>query len=182
MSPEMFTGWGVRTLASSMGRYNPMSYHNGSVWPHDSVLVATGLMRYGFVEEAQRIGTGLLDAATQFGGRLPELFCGFDRSEYPSPVPYPTSCSPQAWAAATPIQAMRMLLRLEPRMPRNEVWFDPAWPARYGPLRIHHLPLGGRRVGLLTDGEKAELDGLPEGVQVIRRPRPPLTPARPAPG
>jgi glycogen debranching enzyme len=146
------------------------------------VLVATGLMRYGFVEEAQRIGTGLLDAATQFGGRLPELFCGFDRSEYPSPVPYPTSCSPQAWAAATPIQAMRMLLRLEPRMPRNEVWFDPAWPARYGPLRIHHLPLGGRRVGLLTDGEKAELDGLPEGVQVIRRPRPPLTPARPAPG
>jgi glycogen debranching enzyme len=179
MSPEMFTGWGVRTLASSMGRYNPMSYHNGSVWPHDSVLVATGLMRYGFVEEAQRIGTGLLDAAAQFGGRLPELFCGFDRSEYPSPVPYPTSCSPQAWAAASPIQAMRMLLRLEPRMPRNEVWFDPAWPARYGPLRIHHLPLGGRRVGLLVDGDRAELTGLPEGVQVIRRPRPPLNPARP---
>jgi glycogen debranching enzyme len=182
ISPEMFTGWGVRTLASSMGRYNPMSYHNGSVWPHDSVLVATGLMRYGFVEEAQRIGTGLLDAATHFGGRLPELFCGFDRSEYPTPVPYPTSCSPQAWAAATPIQAMRMLLRLEPRMPRAEVWFDPAWPARYGRLRIHHLPLGGRRVGLVTDGDTAQLDGLPEGVQVVRRPRPPLGPARPGRG
>ncbi|HEY4602706.1 MAG TPA: glycogen debranching N-terminal domain-containing protein [Blastococcus sp.] len=178
ISPEMFTGWGVRTLASSMDRYNPMSYHNGSVWPHDSVLVATGLMRYGFVEEAQRIGTGLLDAATHFGGRLPELFCGFDRSEYPSPVPYPTSCSPQAWAAATPIQVMRMLLRLEPRMPRDKVWFAPAWPARYGPLRIHDLPLGGRRVTLVVDGDRAELEGLPEGVEVVRRPRPPLEPAR----
>jgi glycogen debranching enzyme len=182
MSPEMFTGWGVRTLASSMGRYNPMSYHNGSVWPHDSVLVATGLMRYGFVEEAQQIGTGLLDAATAFGGRLPELFCGFDRSEYSSPVPYPTSCSPQAWAAATPVQVLRMLLRLEPRMPRDEIWFDPAWPARYGPLRIHHLPLGGRRVGLVVDGDEAELAGLPAGIQVIRRSRAPLLPARPGTG
>jgi glycogen debranching enzyme len=182
MSPEMFTGWGVRTLASSMGRFNPMSYHNGSVWPHDSVLVATGLMRYGFVEEAQRIGSGLLDAATRFGGRLPELFCGFDRSEYRSPVPYPTSCSPQAWAAATPVQVMRMLLRLEPRMPRDEVWFDPAWPDRYGPLRVRDLPLGGRRVSLVVDGDRAELEGLPEGVQEIRRPRPPLEPARPGHG
>jgi glycogen debranching enzyme len=182
ISPEMFTGWGVRTLASSMARFNPMSYHNGSVWPHDSVLVATGLMRYGFVEEAQRIATGLLDAATRFGGRLPELFCGFDRSEYPSPVPYPTSCSPQAWAAATPIQAMRMLLRLEPRMPRDEVWFDPAWPGRYGRLRIHDLPLGDRRVSLVVDEARAELDGLPEEVAVIRRPRPPLEPARPGRG
>jgi glycogen debranching enzyme len=182
MSPEMFTGWGVRTLASSMGRYNPMSYHNGSVWPHDSVLVATGLMRYGFVAEAQRIGTGLLDAATHFGGRLPELFCGFDRTEYPSPVPYPTSCSPQAWAAATPIQVMRMLLRLEPRMPRDEVWFDPAWPARYGALTIRDLPLGGRRVALVVDGDRAHLEGLPDDVQVVRRPRPPLEPARPGRG
>jgi glycogen debranching enzyme len=178
-SPEMFTGWGVRTLASSMGRYNPMSYHNGSVWPHDSVLVATGLMRYGFVEEAQRIATGLLDAATHFGGRLPELFCGFDRSEYPSPVPYPTSCSPQAWAAATPIQVMRLLLRLEPRIPRGKVWFAPAWPKRYGPLKIHDLPLGGKRVTLVVDGDRAELEGLPDGVDVIRRPRPPVEPARP---
>jgi glycogen debranching enzyme len=182
MSPEMFTGWGVRTLASSMGRFNPMSYHNGSVWPHDSVLVATGLMRYGFVEEAQRIGTGLLDAASHFGGRLPELFCGFDRSEYPSPVPYPTSCSPQAWAAATPIQVMRMLLRLEPRMPRDKVWFAPAWPARYGPVRVHDLPLGGRRVTLVIDGDRAELEGLPDGVEVIREPRPPVEPARPGHG
>jgi glycogen debranching enzyme len=182
ISPEMFTGWGVRTLASSMARFNPMSYHNGSVWPHDSVLVATGLMRYGFVEEAQRIATGLVDAATHFGGRLPELFCGFDRSEYPSPVSYPTSCSPQAWAAATPIQVMRMLVRLEPRMPRGEVWFDPAWPKRFGPLRVRDLPLGGRRVTLVVDGDRAELEGLPEDIRVVRSPRPPLQPARPGRG
>jgi glycogen debranching enzyme len=182
MSPEMFTGWGVRTLASSMGRFNPMSYHNGSVWPHDSVLVATGLMRYGFVDEAQRIGIGLRDAAHHFGGRLPELFCGFDRSEYPSPVPYPTSCSPQAWAAATPVQVMRMLLRLEPRVPRGEVWFDPAWPARYGPLKVRDLPLGGRRVTLVVDGHDAALEGLPDDVRVVRSPRPPLQPARPGRG
>jgi glycogen debranching enzyme len=136
-------------------------------------------MRYGFVEEAQRIATGLLDAATHFGGRLPELFCGFDRSEYPSPVPYPTSCSPQAWAAATPIQVMRLLLRLEPRIPRGKVWFAPAWPKRYGPLKIHDLPLGGQRVTLVVDGDRAELEGLPDGVDVIRRPRPPVEPARP---
>ncbi len=177
MSPEMFTGWGVRTLASSMGAYNPMSYHNGSVWPHDSVLVATGLMRYGFVQEAQRIATGLLDAAVEFGGRLPELFCGFDRFEYPAPVPYPTSCSPQAWAAATPIQAVRLLLRLEPRTV-GEVWFDPAWPDRYGPIRVRNLPLGGQRVTLTVDEEGARLEGLPDGVSVVRSARRPVGPAR----
>jgi glycogen debranching enzyme len=176
ISPEMFTGWGVRTLATSMGRYNPMSYHNGSVWPHDSVLVASGLMRYGFVEEAQRIACGLLDAAVAFGGRLPELFSGFDRSEYPSPVPYPTSCSPQAWAAATPIQAVRLLLRLEPRTV-GDVWFDPAWPDRFGPITIHDLPLGGRRVTLIVDEQGARLEGLPEGVSVVHGSRPPAGPA-----
>ena len=99
MSPEMFSGWGVRTLASDMGAYNPASYHNGSVWPHDNAVIAAGLMRYGFVEEAQRIATALLDAADYSDGRLPELFCGFSREQYSEPVPYPTACSPQAWAA-----------------------------------------------------------------------------------
>src|SRR4051794_39620532 len=117
LSPEMFTGWGVRTLASSMAAYNPMSYHNGSVWPHDNALLAAGLMRYGFVEHAQRIARGLVDAAAFFGGRLPELFCGFDRDEFPAPVPYPTSCSPQAWAAASPLLLLRSLLRFDPAVP-----------------------------------------------------------------
>jgi glycogen debranching enzyme len=180
MSPEMFTGWGVRTLASTMGAYNPMSYHNGSVWPHDNALIATGLIRYGYVAEGQRLATAILEAATAFGGRLPELFCGFDRAEFPTPIPYPTSCSPQAWAAATPIQLMKALLRLDPCMSRQEVWFDPAWPRRYGPLRIHNVRLGQSRISLRVDptnqgADGADLTGVPDGVDVIHRARPALT-------
>jgi glycogen debranching enzyme len=166
----MFTGRGVRTLATTMGAYNPMSYHNGSVWPHDNAIVATGLMRYGFVEEAQRVADGILRAAQDFDARLPELFGGFDHSEYPAPLPYPTSCSPQAWAAASPIQLMRALLRLDPWASQHRVWFAPAWPAGYGPLRIHNLPLGGARVALGVDGSAAELAGLPDDIELVRDP------------
>jgi glycogen debranching enzyme len=175
VSPEMFTGWGVRTLASNMGAYNPMSYHNGSVWPHDNALVATGLMRYGFVEEAQRIAMGILDAAKQFEGSLPELFCGFDRREYPTPLPYPTSCSPQAWAAATPVQLMRALLGLDPWIPRRQIWFAPAWPERYGPIRIHNLPVGKGRVTLSVDESGAGVSGLADNIEVIHSPRGPAS-------
>ena len=116
--PEMFTGWGIRTLATSMARYNPVSYHNGSVWPHDSAICAAGLARYGFLEQADAVTVGLFDAAEAFGGRLPELFCGFDRAAFPIPVPYPASCSPQAWASASPFWLLRTtLLRLEPSIP-----------------------------------------------------------------
>src|ERR1041384_1562024 len=121
----MFPGWGVRPLSSDMGAYNPMSYHNGSVWPHDSTLVAAGLMRYGFVEYAQRLASALYDAAEAFGGRLPELLCGFDRAEFSRPVPYPTSCSPQAWASAAPVHLLRVLLRLEPDVPDGTVRLAP---------------------------------------------------------
>ncbi len=113
MSPEMNTGWGVRTLSSSMGGDNPMSYHCGSVRPHDTAIVAAGLARYGFMEDALRLITSLLDAAFNLGGRLPELYCGLDRSEFSSPVAYPTSCSPEAWAAASPSLCLRTTLRLD---------------------------------------------------------------------
>jgi glycogen debranching enzyme len=105
MSPEMFSGWGVRTLGSDMGAYNPASYHNGSVWPHDNAIIAAGLLRYGFVEEAQRISSALFEAADYSDGRLPELFCGFSREQFDEPIPYPTACSPQAWAATTPFNS-----------------------------------------------------------------------------
>jgi glycogen debranching enzyme len=187
MSAEMFTGWGVRTLASTMAVYNPMSYHNGSVWPHDNALIATGLIRYGFVREGQRLAAGILDAATIFGGRLPELFGGFDRSEYPAPIPYPTSCSPQAAAAATPIQLLKALLRLDPGRSGRELWFDPIWPQQYGPLELHNLPLGPNRFGLRVDPAKAgpagaELTGVPEDVTVIRAARPLTEPSGRPPG
>jgi glycogen debranching enzyme len=170
MSDRMFSGWGVRTLASDMGAYNPASYHNGSVWPHDNALVAAGLMRYGFIVEAQRIATAVIEAAEHFGGRLPELFCGFSRDEYAEPIPYPTSCSPQAWAAAAPIHLVRTLLRFEPSVPQRKVWLAPAWPASFGPLELTNVQLAGSRMSLSMDAGRVELLGMPEGIELIRQP------------
>jgi glycogen debranching enzyme len=175
MSPEMFSGWGVRTLASSMGAYNPMSYHNGSVWPHDNAIIAGGLMRYGFVDYAQRIIMAMLDAAVAFNGQLPELFCGFGRSEFPQPVPYPTSCAPQAWAAASPPYMLRTLLRFDPWMPYRKVWLAPALPPGLGDLQIERLSLGGHRVSIEVSGGQVKVCGWPEDIELIRMPRPPLT-------
>jgi glycogen debranching enzyme len=175
LSPEMFSGYGVRTLASSMGAYNPMSYHNGSVWPHDNAIIAAGLMRYGFVEEAQRIAKGLLDGAHASAGRLPELFCGFEREEFPTPIPYPTSCAPQAWAAASPIHLVRSLLRFDPWVSRGKVWLAPALPEGFGLLQVSNLPVGESRIMVkVQEGDdSAIVCGLPAGVQLINQPRPP---------
>lgn len=114
LGASMWTGWGVRTLAADEAGFDPMSYHRGTVWPHDSALCAFGLARYGLNDAALTVANGLLDASEAWNGRLPEFFCGFDRSDIATPVPFPTSCSPQAWAAATPLLLMRMMLGLEP--------------------------------------------------------------------
>jgi len=168
LSPEMFTGWGIRTLASSMAYYNPMSYHNGSVWPHDNALCASGLMRYGFVEHAQKVATGLLEAAGHFGYRLPELFCGFARSEFPEPVPYPASCSPQAWAAATPFSLLRSLLRFDPELPARQVSCAPEVPDRYLPLRISALRVSDLDIGIDVRRQDWHLTGLAgTGIEVV---------------
>jgi glycogen debranching enzyme len=175
LGPDMFTGFGVRTLAESMGGYNPMSYHNGSVWPHDNAIAAAGLMRYGAVSGAQRIASAIFDAGATFGGRLPELFCGFDRSEFSEPVPYPTACSPQAWAAAAPLFLLRTLLRFDPWIPFGRVWCAPAVPERYLPLRVKRLHLAGAALTLDVRGSAWTLAGLPRGIELIRKPRRPLT-------
>jgi glycogen debranching enzyme len=164
MSPEMFSGWGVRTLASDMGAYNPASYHNGSVWPHDNAVIAAGLMRYGFVEEAQRIATALLEAADYSEGRLPELFCGFSREKYGEPVPYPTACSPQAWAATSPIQLVTSLMRYDTHVSRGGFWMDPHLPASYGDLHITNAPMAGGRVTIDIEDSVPTVQGLPEGM------------------
>jgi len=177
MSPEMFTGFGVRTLASSMGAYNPMSYHNGSVWPHDNAIVAAGLIRYGFVAEAQAIVLGLLDASEHIGSRLPELFCGFDREEFNLPVAYPTSCSPQAWAAAAPLYLLRTLLRFDPWVPFGRVWCDPAVPERFLPLRIDRIDLAGSKVSIDITNDGWQVAGLPEGMLLESTARHPITAA-----
>jgi len=175
MSPEMFSGWGVRTLASDMGAYNPASYHNGSVWPHDNAIIAARLIRYGFVEEAQRIATALFEAADYSGGRLPELFCGFSRDQIPEPVPYPTACSPQAWAATTPIMLVTSLMRYDAHISRGGFWMDPALPESYGDLHITNAPLAGGRITIDISGSEPIVQGLPDGITFHREHRPWLT-------
>ncbi|MFE4080804.1 glycogen debranching N-terminal domain-containing protein [Paenarthrobacter sp. YIM B13468] len=175
MSPEMFSGWGVRTLASNMGAYNPASYHNGSVWPHDNAIIMSGLLRYGYIEEAQRIATALLEAAEYSGGRLPELFCGFDRSQFTEPVPYPTACSPQAWAATTPIHLVTSLMRYDTHISLGGIWLDPVLPSSFGDLHISNAPMGNARITIDASGTDAAVHGIPEGLTVHRRQRPWLT-------
>jgi glycogen debranching enzyme len=175
MSREMFSGWGIRTLATDMGAYNPASYHNGSVWPHDNAIIAAGLMRYGFVDEAQRIATALLEAADFSDGRLPELFCGFSRDQVAEPVPYPTACSPQAWAATTPIMLITSLMRYDAHVSRGGFWMDPALPESYGDLHITNAPLAGGRMTIDITAAGAQVRGLPDGLSYHREHRPWLT-------
>lgn len=175
MSAEMFSGWGIRTLARGMGAYNPASYHNGSVWPHDNALIAAGLLRYGFVEEAQRIATALLEAAEYSGGRLPELFCGFAREQFAQPVPYPTACSPQAWAATTPIQLITGLMRYDAHISLGGLWLDPVLPESYGELHISNAPMGDGRISIDIIGSTSNVHGLPEGITLHHGQRPWIT-------
>ncbi|HEY3942177.1 MAG TPA: glycogen debranching N-terminal domain-containing protein [Acidimicrobiales bacterium] len=175
LGPEMFSGWGIRTLATTMEGYNPVSYHCGSVWPHDSAIVASGLARYGFEEGAQRVVMGLLAAGAAQGGRLPELFTGLGRDEVAMPVIYPTSCSPQAWAAASPLLCLRTLLRFDPWVPYGKTWLAPMVPEEFGPFRVEGIPLAGARVDVEIRGGEAVVEGLPAGIELIRTPRHPAT-------
>jgi len=151
LSAELFTGFGIRTLGTANARYNPVSYHNGSVWPHDTALIAAGIARYGYAAESSRVVDGLIDAARAFGGRLPELFCGFDRAEKAVPVPYPTSCSPQAWASAVPFELLRISLGLSQSRERGRLDVGTA-PARLGAVSIDKLPFERRQVTVRADG------------------------------
>jgi glycogen debranching enzyme len=155
MSAEMFTGWGLRTLSAEMGAYNPVSYHNGSVWPHDTALAVAGLVRYGYRREAARLAEGLVQASGFFGGRLPELFCGFDRSEFPEPIAYPTACSPQAWASAVPFSLVTSLLGLEVDGPADRLTASPCLPEKLGQVRLDHVSFHGRSVTLEAEGDRA---------------------------
>ncbi|MHB8288031.1 MAG: amylo-alpha-1,6-glucosidase [Acidimicrobiales bacterium] len=175
VSEEMFSGWGIRTLGRSMGGYNPISYHCGSVWPHDTAIAVAGLSRYGFVEEAQRVALALLDAATAEAGRLPELFSGVDRADVCVPVSYPTSCSPQAWAAGSALLLLRSLLRLDPWIPHGKTWLAPQLPAMIKHLRVDNIPLAGGRVTISVEDGHTKVDGLPDGIEVILEPRNPST-------
>ncbi len=137
MGEELWSGWGVRTMSAGDGGYNPLSYHNGSVWPHDNSLIALGLARYGRWAEAQRIVMRMLEAAEHFEYQLPEVFAGFSRTETPFPIPYPTAARPQAWAAGTPVLLTQVLLGLEPDRRRQVLeTVAPDIPSWAGSLRL----------------------------------------------
>ena len=138
LGPRLFSGWGVRTLAEGEGRYNPIGYHVGTVWPFDNSFIAWGLRRYGFKEEAAQIAAGILDAAAFFDGRLPEAFGGYERTLTKYPVQYPTACSPQAWSTGTPLLLLRTMLGLEPF--GDHLVVDPALPQGIGHLELLDIP------------------------------------------
>ncbi|MCA1847488.1 MAG: hypothetical protein LC704_00620, partial [Actinobacteria bacterium] len=142
---KLFCGWGIRTMAAGEGGYDPVSYHNGSVWPHDNALIACGLRRYGFREEASRVVAALLDAAPRFEGRLPEVFAGYSRDEVHEPVELPRACSPQAWAAGTVPLLVRTMLGVEPDPESRRLVLDPALPDRVSRLRLEGAAVFGER-------------------------------------
>lgn len=138
MSDELFSGWGVRTMATSEDSYNPIGYHVGTVWPHDCSLIAWGLRRYGFRAEAARVALAMLEAAELFHHRLPEAFAGYPRQATKYPVEYPTACSPQAWATGAPLLFLRTLLGLEPE--GEHLIVDPALPHPLERLELLDIP------------------------------------------
>jgi glycogen debranching enzyme len=151
LSPELFSGWGIRTYGADQPGYNPIGYHTGTVWPHDTALIGAGLKRYGLHDEANRLVGSVFEAAQRFPEfRLPELFCGFDRETSPHPVPYPVACSPQAWSAGAPFLFLQTMLGLTPHAGRRELeLFQPHLPEWLGKVTLSNLRVGEAAVDLL---------------------------------
>jgi glycogen debranching enzyme len=138
LGDQLFSGWGIRTLATGESRYNPIGYHVGTIWPFDNSFIAWGLRRYGFKDEAARVAAGILEAAQFFNGRLPEAFGGYPRHMTKYPVQYPTACSPQAWSTGAPMLLLRTMLGLEPT--GDNLIIDPAIPSTIGRLELLDIP------------------------------------------
>ena len=152
LSEDLFSGWGVRTLSRQDLGYNPIGYHTGTIWPHDNAIVALGLARYGFRDEANRIALAQIEAATHSSFRLPEAFAGFDRVISGFPVPYPTACSPQAWATGAPFVFVKVMLGLEAR--DREIHLDPHVPEEIGRIQIRDMPAFGTRWDVEANGTR----------------------------
>jgi len=166
LAPESFSGWGIRTAATTEARHNPMGYHTGSVWPHDNALIAYGLSRYGLADKALQVWTGLFEAGLYFDlHRMPELFCGFPQEPGEGPVLYPVACAPQAWAAASVFLLLQACLGLEINGPEAQICFTRSQlPPSLGELRIHNLEVAGATVDLLLVRYEHDV-----GVNVLRR-------------
>jgi len=162
---DLTASWGLRTLGSREVAYNPLGYHLGSIWPHDTAIAAAGLARVGDRAGALRLSEGLLAAAAHFDGRLPELFGGIDAADLPFPVPYPVACSPQAWSAAAPLLLLRTALGLDPDVGAGVVRLDPFLPEGVE-LHVAGIPLGGGALELRARGRHAEVLAAPPGLRV----------------
>lgn len=151
MQPDMFSGWGIRTVSKAAQTYNPMSYHNGSIWPHDNAIIVSGVKAYGFNEEATILASALFDAAIHHTYyRLPELFCGFTRRGINWPVSYPVSCSPQAWAAGSVFLMIQAMLGIFPDAHGDVLYIkNPVLPRWLGRVKLENLKLGGNNVSVL---------------------------------
>jgi glycogen debranching enzyme len=150
---DFFSGWGIRTVAKGESRYNPISYHNGSVWPHDNSIIAAGLARYGHKAEAGQILSANLDASTVIElNRLPELLCGLERRPGESPTLYPVACSPQAWAAGAAFLFLQSCLGISIDAEKKQITFeDPYLPERISQLWIKQLRVGDSTVDVLVE-------------------------------
>jgi glycogen debranching enzyme len=166
LADASYSGWGIRTVAAGEARYNPMSYHNGSIWPHDNSLIGMGLARYGFQADAARILGGLFDASRQFElARMPELFCGFTRRDGEGPTRYPVACAPQAWAAGAIFMLLQASLGMAIDAPAGCIRFDnPQLPPFLDDVTIRRLRVGEASVDL-----HCERDGGDVAVRVLRR-------------
>jgi glycogen debranching enzyme len=169
MADDMFSGWGIRTVSSESCRYNPVGYHLGTVWPHDNGFIAAGLKRYGFPAAARRIADGIVAAAAEFGHRrLPELWAGFSRRQYATPIRYPVACHPQAWAAGSVPFQLQHLLGLEPDgCARRLRVVRPVLPGLAGWLEVHGLAVGQARVDLRFEAQRSGARAHPR-VDVLR--------------
>lgn len=149
-SEEMFSGWGIRTLSSKEERYNPMSYHNGSVWPHDNAMIAYGFSRYGLQRNVQKILSGMFDTSMfEENQRLPELFCGFNRRKGHGPTAYPVACSPQAWAVGAVFLILQSVLGIEIDAANKQInLYNPELPPYLSEITIRNLKIGDKTVAL----------------------------------
>ena len=166
LSPEIFSGWGIRTVGTGEPRYNPMGYHVGSVWPHDNAVIASGMARYGMAAEAAEIFAGLFDAAMYFDlHRIPELFCGFPRDRGQGPIPYPVACAPQAWSAAAVFLMFQACLGLRiDAIARRISLVRPSLPLFLSRAKITNLRIGDASADLLVVRHQHDVT-----VNVLRR-------------
>ena len=165
MAPDMYSGWGIRTLSMAARRYNPVGYHLGTVWPHDNALIAAGFRRYGLDQAARSVFHGLVRAAAHFPRyRLPEVFAGFSTAEFTTPVRYPVACHPQAWAAASVPYLLISLLGIEPDAFAGQLRVvRPVLPDGVSRLEIHDIPIGRARASLRfrrTDHDHVDVEPL----------------------